>query len=190
MENLKFASILEKGNLTPLRGELKEEYRRIIIALKEAWDFSGLTIQNLKIVFNDETLIFKEENMDKILILFGKGEIDVESVEKELMEKVKEQKFTAKEVPEKAPEKKEVEIIEKPLKEEIFDNAFEITVKHLSLFGEMVFENILKEMKIDKKNCTPRVFKRFLKKLEESAQMIVGPSKAKEMSKEIESLLK
>ncbi len=184
MENLKFASILEKGNLTLLRGELKEEYRRIIIALKEAWDFSGLTIQNLRIVFNDETLIFKEENIDKILIIFGKGEIEVESVEKEL--KVMEKKIPPKE----APEKKELEIIEKPLEEDIFDRAFEITVKHLSLFGETVFENILKEMKIDKKNCPPRLFKRFLKKIEESAQMIVGPSKAKDMSKEIESLIK
>lgn len=186
MENLKFASILEKGNLTILRGELKEEYRRIIIALKEVWDFSGLTIQNLKIVFDDETLIFKEENIDKILIIFGKGELDLESVEKELVEKVTEPQIIQKEI----PEKKEVEIIEKPLGEDIFDRAFEITVKHLSLFGEMVFENILKEMKIDKKNCTPRLFRRFLKKLEESAQMIVGPSKAKDMSKEIESLIK
>ncbi|MEN3044367.1 MAG: hypothetical protein ABDH37_04015 [Candidatus Hydrothermales bacterium] len=203
MENLKFATIFERGNLTVVKGDIKEEYKRIIIALKEAWDFSGLPIDTLKVFFNGEILVFIRKKGEKILVLLGESSIDIEKVEKELEEKlkelIKEEKIEEVKVEEKVEPKKEKvlkeavekkeEVVEKTVDEVIFDKVFEITVKHLSAFGEMVFENVLKEMKIDKKSCTQRIFKRFVKKIEESAQMIVGPSKAREMSSEILKLL-
>ncbi|MEN3046843.1 MAG: hypothetical protein ABDH49_07700 [Candidatus Hydrothermales bacterium] len=203
MENLKFATILERGNLTLLKGEIKEEYKRIIVALKEAWDFSGLPIDNLKVFFNSELLVFIRKRGEKILVILGEASVDIEKVEKELDEKLKEL-FKEEEIKEvKVEEKEELkrekvvieevikreEVAEKIVDEATFDKVFEITVRHLSVFGEMVFENVLKEMRIDKKNCTQRIFKRFVKKIEESAQMIVGPTKAKEMLSEISKLL-
>jgi|GEM_PF-3995706 hypothetical protein len=180
MENLSFVSVLDSGALRTLEGELKDEYKRILLAIKEAIDFSGLAVRTLKLFYDENVFIFDEFETGKILIALGNKEIDIEKLKEEILVK----KAPAK----KAPEKEEV--VEKPVDEEIFDKVFEITVKHLSAFGEMVFENVLKEMKINKKNCPLRLFRRFVRSLENSAQMIVGPSKAKEMSKEILDLIK
>jgi len=182
MENINFVSVLESGALRTLEGELKDEYKRILLAIKEAIDFSGLAVRTLKLFYDENVFIFDEFETGKILIALGNKEIDIEKLREEIFVK------KAPEKVKKVPEKEEV--VEKPVDEEIFDKVFEITVKHLSAFGEMVFENVLKEMKINKKNCPVRVFRRFVRNLENSAQMIVGPSKAKEMSKEILDLIK
>jgi len=182
MENIIFLSVFDSEGFKTLEGELKEEYKRISLAIKEAIDFSGLAIRTLKLFYDENILIFDEFETGKILIALLNKEIDIEKLKEEILFK-------------KAPPKrKEIlereEAFEKPVDEEIFDKAFEITVKHLSAFGEMVFENVLKELKINKKNCPLRLFRKFVRNLENSAQMIVGPSKAKEISKEISELIK
>ncbi len=177
MENINFVSVFEAGSLKILEGELKEEYKGILLALKEAIDFSGLSIRTLKLFVREKLLIFDEFETGKILAIMGGRGVDLEKIKDSIFKKIELEKPSEK-------------VIEKKIEEEIFDKAFEITIKYLSAFGEMVFENVLKEMKINKKDCKEKVFRKFVRNLENSAQMIVGPSKAKEMAREIADLIK
>ncbi len=182
MEGINVVFLFEKGNLVCLEGEIKDELKKTFLTIKEAIDFSGLPISVYSIYFDNSLFYIEEIEEEKFLIIFGEKGIDIEKIKEEIEKK--------KEVEKPAEKKVKEEVVEEVVPEEIFDEVFEITVKHLSAFGEMVFENTLKDMRIEKKNTTLKKFRQFVRKLGASAQMIVGPSKSQEMVKEILNLLK
>lgn len=168
-------------------------YKKIFTILKEALQFSGLPLEGINLKYNNNhfniyekggtfyaVLSLREISLDEILEILQEEVIVKEG--KEVRKVVVEEKMT--ETIKEAPPEEDIN-----LSPEIFEKIKEITREYLGTFAETIFENQLRDARINPQNATLRKTKRFILSLQNAASMIIGPSQAKEMKDKIFKLL-
>lgn len=161
-------------------------YKKIFTILKEALGFSGLPLQgiNLKYDKNFFSVFEKEETFYGIL---SNEEIEIEEVIKIANEKIlslkKETVAPPKEKPAPPPEE---EIKVSP---HIFEEIKKILEEYLGAFASPIFENQLKDARINVNDATLKKTRKFIINLQGAAAMIIGQAKAKDMGSKMLKLL-
>ncbi len=162
-------------------------YRKIFTILKEALGFSGLPLEGINLRYDKNFFsVFEKEGI--FYGILSNEEIGIEEVIKIASEKILSLK---KEVPIPKREEKPAPPPEEEIKvaPEIFEEIKKILEEYVGVFADAIFENQLKDARIDINNATLKKTKKLVSNLQSASAMIIGQAKAKDMGSKMLKLL-
>ncbi len=168
-------------------------YKKIFTILKEALGFSGLPIEGINLKYDKNFFsIFEKEGI--FYGILSNEEIEIEEVIKIANEKIlslKKETVTPPKVTPAPPKEKPAPPPEEEIKVEprIFEEIKKILEEYLGAFAYPIFENQLKDARIDVNDASLKKTKKFIINLQSASAVIIGQAKAKEMGNKLLKLL-
>ncbi len=166
-----------------------EILQRVSLVLKQTLNALGvIPFRYLTIDGENEymLLIFKGKEIHGMVLPYSLPLEDGLRIYYEIAGKVKEEKEEVVEVPPIEEIKEEVAL----LSPDILQKLKEIAISHLGDFAEDVFNNTLEDLEIKEDNLTMDTVMEFIVGFEKAAGMLIGPSRAEKMKKEMLTLIK
>ena len=162
-------------------------YRKIFTILKEALGFSGIPLEGINLRYDKNFFsIFEKEGI--FYGILSNEEIEIEDLIKIANEKIlslkKEAIIPKKEEKPISPPEEEIKVAP-----EIFEKIKKILEEYVGPFADTIFENQLKDARIDINNATLKKTKKFIANLQSASAIIIGQAKAKDMGSKILKLI-
>ncbi|MEO0276458.1 MAG: hypothetical protein ABIM60_06745 [candidate division WOR-3 bacterium] len=162
-------------------------YKKIFTILKEALEFSGLPLEGVNLRYDKNFFsIFEREGI--FYGILSNEEVEIEDAIKVANEKILSLKKEPVSIPKvkisPPPEEEEVKV-----EPHIFEEIKKILQEYVGAFAYPIFENQLKDARIDINNATLKKTKKFIINLQNAAAMIIGQGKAKDMGSKMLKIL-
>jgi len=166
-----------------------EILQRVSIVLKQTLNALGIIpFRYITIHGKNEyiLLIFKGKEIHGMVLPYSLPFEEGLRIYYEVAGKVKEEKEEVVEAPPIEEMKEEVVF----LSPDILQKLKEIAISHLGDFAEDVFNNTLEDLEIKEDNLTMDNVMGFIVGFEKAAGMLIGPSRAEKMKKEMLTIIK
>ncbi len=192
-----------KGEKIEKTGDVADDtLKQTVVVLKQSLDTAECRGTQYIEFYNDNNkllMIFQDDSVYGFIVNHNVENIKIEKEKKEEEKKGKVVvKKERKKIKIKGKDKKEEKKIEKVQEEAkkiatseimpkynitttLFDDVKQIATEFLEDFAEDIVNNLIKELKINTNNVSSATVDSFLKRLNKSSSLIIGPSSAKEM---------